>query len=211
MKRLLTHVAAALVACAATVATISVMEPSPSRDIVGVPDVFPRLQLHADRPRLGGKAPAGHLQRDWYTAQLDRLGEPRFERPTGDDDVDVIRFVWLRSFFPAVAITLTRDADTVELRCNVDHAPNGLPKLTTSTRHRSEWGALVRLLDAGRFAQEPEVFLGMDGEDGARWIIEVRSSQATQTVDRWSPDDGVVLHAGLTLLEMCGGTFEPIF
>ena len=107
---------------------------------------------------------------------------------------EVFRFVWLPSFHPAVAVTVswTQFGSTlVAKRLNGagGYAPGGIARDTTVELSSTQEEMLQDLVMAAGFFTEPtkEPPTGGMGVDGAQWILEWASAGRYHAVDRWSP------------------------
>ncbi len=151
------------------------------------------------------------LLRNWYSAQLCAMGEAPLAAPSPGRSR--IRFLWLRSFQPGVAVRVEFIPGATELvAIELDGAGGYAPGTVARRMERSllpeDRGKLQQTLAESDFWNLPtrESRLGLDG---AEWIIEVAEHDRYHVVDRWS--GGEVETLGLLLLDLSQLEPDPIY
>src|SRR5258705_9865415 len=122
-------------------------------------------------------------------------------RPLGH----VLRFIWLRTFDRPVVIRLDEKSNgTWALHTKIAKGQAGfdggaLQTNTVVTLPAEKVGSLEELLGpSAALWHVPSI----DGEDGSRWIVEVRNGDFYRYVDQWSPDSGPVREVGLRFIAL---------
>ena len=125
------------------------------------------------------------------------------------------RFLWLRSFHPAVLIEIKVIGPTEQLfeaKLWKGRGKSGKwevqrSRKITETVKRTHWDRL----SAGGFFKLP--FLGeKSGFDGSDWFIEAQRGKSYHAVYRWSPHSGIVYDFGRYLIEAAiESEFLPIY
>ena len=149
--------------------------------------------------------------RDWYSTQLCAMGEPHLEAPP-QGGVRV-RFLWLRSFHPGVAVRIEHFRGRTRLvAITLDGAGGYAPG---SVAHRAErvlppdaWMEVEDAIADADFWQLPTADRSF-GLDGAQWIIEIAESDRYHVVERWSAGELETL--GRKLLDLTGLAPDPIY
>ena len=146
-------------------------------------------------PASGSLFPAPYLQKreGWYGPTWRALNaEPICRLALGE--LEVFRFVWLPSFDPAVAVTvsLTSTGSTlVAKRLNGagGYAPGSVAQDISLTLSSAQEKQLQTLVQTARFFTESteEPSSESIGLDGAQWILEWSARGRYHAVDRWSP------------------------
>jgi hypothetical protein len=159
-------------------------------------------------PNVFGDTPAERFRAAWYANTLCVLGEPPLSPPGSGERR--LRFLWLRSFDPAISIRVERvDGLTRLFAIESAHVNRG-PVARSVERHVS----LLEMRDLDRAVRD----LGFwslpttresNGLDGAQWILEISDSDRYHVVDRWS--GGELLHIGRLLLSYSGLDPDPIY
>ncbi len=149
--------------------------------------------------------------RGWYSNQLCAMGEPTLTRPSSDGQR--IRFLWLRSFHPGIAVRLEKTPETanliaVELAGAGGYAPGEVARRIERGLSPEEWSEVRRLIRASGFWGLP-IRKPAAGTDGAQWIVEVSERRRYHVVDRWS--GGEIEELGSYLLELSGLDPEPVY
>lgn len=118
--------------------------------------------------------------RSSYGRFLTRMCEPSLWRMPEPSSV-VLRFLWLRSFHPAMAFRVVQTAGTARLTAS--RLEQGVTRRELNLS-QAEWERLLRALQDGDLATPvPERF----GLDGAQWILEIRTKDSYRMIERWSP------------------------
>lgn len=131
--------------------------------------------------------------RAWYSSQLCAMGEPRLSAGNSGDRT-VIRFLWLRSFDPGIAIRVTRSADayrlsTIRLDGAGGYAPGNVALREERAITASEWHRLTAALKIANYWALPTSDRSNDGLDGSQWIVEAVEGGKHHVVDRWMGRD----------------------
>lgn len=160
-------------------------------------------------------------EKDWYGPELRAMEEPPLCRLASGVE-EAYRFVWLRSFHPAIAVRVERHGDEYALigkrLSQARYEPgsgweSGDLVVDRSRRLRREhWKRLAALVDSAQF-WSPETATRSAPEggvvDGAQWILEGVRNGRYRVLDRWSPEEIEVeephfVHASLYLLDLAG-------
>lgn len=126
--------------------------------------------------------------RQWYGKHLAAMCEPSLWRIPSPHST-ILRFLWLRTFHNPIAIRIESTATTARVvATRLDGAGGYEPGRVDARRERdlgqSEWEALRHALQEGNLeAPVPEQF----GTDGARWVLEIRTKDTYELIDRWTP------------------------
>lgn len=125
----------------------------------------------------------------------------------------VYRFVWLRSFNPAIVVRIEASAGGWRISAQED-------AILDMRRHRRTLRRVERPLtadevrrfraaiDRSRFwtaATEPVE----DGLDGALWLVEARDGGRYRYREQWTPDHGIVRDVGLAFIASTGWDIPP--
>ncbi len=144
----------------------------------------------------------------WYTSQLKALNEPSLSERARDSTLQTYRFTWLRSFHHPVAIRVEiRDDGTALIFAKVasgagGYKPGSLTQNTSSPLTSEQVAGLVESIHKLGFWDIPSVEEGVNGCDGAQWIIEGIKEGKYHLVDRWSPSKGPVHDLGFMFLRL---------
>jgi hypothetical protein len=155
--------------------------------------------------------PTDEFVRHWYSAQLCAMGEAPLAAPSQRGTR--VRFLWLRSFHPGIAVRIEHGAQgtkltAIELDGAGGYAPGAVARRVDRPLSPGEWAALRQALAESGFwnLQTSERILGLDG---AEWIVEVAEHDRYHVVDRWS--GGAVEPIGRLLLELSRLEPDPIY
>lgn len=175
--------------------------------------------------RLATEDWGSNFQRSRYSAVLDVMKEPVLA-DTDDSNVEQFRFVWLRSFhdYVSVRVKLTAGISTIHVRVlrgfRIDvidqdgtilrHEPGRIVHLEDRRLLEEERVALVKQLDALGF-QDIAPVEESKGVDGADWLLEGVTKRGYHAATRWSPKSGPFKAACLTLLDLAGEDFGPVY
>ena len=125
-----------------------------------------------------------------------------------DDETEIYRFLWLRTFHRAVAIKAVRHAYDFEVHYLETTGMGGYEpgKLLVKNKYnvtQAQWCEFMDLLDKADFWNLPTIDreVGLDGSD---WILEGVRENRYHIVDRWTPDSGDFREACLFLLKVTG-------
>ena len=170
-------------------------------------------------PRAGDTAPTqmprvpnieglGAFVQCWYTEQLAAMGEPALFAHGAAGSDTIVRFTWLRTFHPGIAVRVTREAAgvsiaAVELDGAGGYAPGTVARRTNRILSSAEWQGVLRAASAADVWRAPSRD-SISGLDGAEWVVETRTSRGYHLVARWSPTGGPYRELGLALLRLGG-------
>ena len=149
-------------------------------------DYFPK---HVFGPR------SDHFTVNDYGMWLSFFREPSlFEDSKADARIERYRFLWLRTFHPAVVIRVDiSDAHTAVLAAKVASGCAGfgspdrkIVEDISRTLTHDETKAFLEEVEKSGFWSMP-ASIPVSGEDGAEWILEAEKSGNYHVVKRWSP------------------------
>lgn len=144
---------------------------------------------------------------DWYGEQLKAMSEKSLL--TGaDENTEIYRFLWLRTFNHPIFVRLERSQDKVKLFTKeLDGAGGYKPgKIIRSNElnvKQADFCEFLTLLEKANFwnlATKDDVL----GEDGAQWVLEGVRGGRYHVVDRWTPERGEFREACIYLLKLSG-------
>jgi hypothetical protein len=120
-----------------------------------------------------------------------------------------LRFLWLRSFHPPVAISVQQTGDKYSLTVKQLSKSNGkeLDTLVVSRTRiltNDEWSTFRNLFEDICFWNIPSYSPEPLSEDGAWWVLEVVWEGRYHVVNRQSPENGPYREACLYLLKLSG-------
>jgi len=179
------------------------------RKAAHVPDVPARSSdVASPRPLISVKH-VGELRSEWYSRQLAALEEPSLDPAISPQSPkDSIRFLWLRTFDPPVAIRIERNDNGATLFLKEADGKGGYSPgtLRRSERHQltdAEWESVVAAINECGFWTMPiervqegvledgrVVSIG-GGSDGAEWILEVARGSTYRVIHRNTPGDDI--------------------
>jgi hypothetical protein len=155
--------------------------------------------------------------RGWYGRDLAAMKEPRLGAFVDSDDVEAVRFLWLRSFHHPIAVRAMRRGASysliaVELDGAGGYAPGAVFRRDSITLDSLNWNALVAPLGQDGFWQLDSA---RNGADGAEWVAEAATRGQLYTVTRWAPEatgSGANMRAfGLSMLRQTSLVPDPIY
>ncbi len=158
------------------------------------------------------------FESDWYSGQLRAAGEPSLLRRAHAGRADSLRFLWLRSFDPAVIVRIDGlGSDRPRLiAVELDGLGGGEPG--TVRRRVMRPLTQVEAVDLRRrlTVQNPLALpIGANpcdgGIDGSQWIIERAAGHRYKMVNAWSPERGPIHAAGIAMLRLTGWKFTAIY
>lgn len=152
--------------------------------------------------------PAGDFRRAWYSNTLCVMGEPPLSSPPPGGRK--VRFLWLRSFHPAIVVHVEKDRGKTLLVARETDRPSGGRIVREQERVLSDvqTDAISSLLDEIEFWTLPPTKQSF-GLDGAEWILEVSDPTRYHFVDRWG--GGELETIGRRLLELSEMEPDPIY
>ena len=129
---------------------------------------------------------------NWYSSYLLAMKEPKLFLDTSQSEI--YRFTWLRTFHNPIAIRIERNGNNYKLYwklCNGTggYEPGQLTVIKQKTLDKAAWDEFINRVNQINFwslmTNESEVL----GSDGARWILEGKTSAKYHVVDRWTPSE----------------------
>lgn len=149
--------------------------------------------------------------RDWYAAQLCAMGEGPLTAPSKGGER--IRFLWLRSFHPGIAVRVDHGVRgttliAIELNGAGGYAPGTVARRVERSVSPEEWTTLQQAL-AESALWNLRTSERNEGRDGAQWIVEIAEHDRYHVVDRWN--GGAIEPLGRLLLELSQLAPEPIY
>lgn len=150
----------------------------------------------------------------FYSNALAAMDEPALAS-LKQGNIEVYRFLWLRSFHPAVVVRIWKSGDERCLSVKQfdglgEYADDGyvFPKtFSANVTHpitEVEWKHFIELLGRANFWAMPTVDGEPLGMDGASWVFEAVRDGQYHLVDRQSPMSGEYREACVYLLEISG-------
>lgn len=144
---------------------------------------------------------------DWYGKDLKAMSEKSL-LDISDENAEVYRFLWLRTFHHPIFVRVERKQNEVRLFTKeLDGAGGYEPGKVFRSDNRklteNEWCAFLRLVDKANYWNLPtknEVL----GNDGAEWILEGVKENRYHVVDRWTPEKGEYRQVCIYLLRLSG-------
>lgn len=151
---------------------------------------------------------AGGFYEEWYGKHLRVMRETSL-LDNKNEDLEVYRFLWLRTFHHPVMVRIERDGysfnlRSIELNGAGGYEPGRIWRTDNIEISHIEWCEFTSLLDKAEFWKEQSVQRERNGVDGAQWILEGLNDQRYHIVDRWSPHRGDFREACLYLLKLTG-------
>lgn len=139
-----------------------------------------------------------NFTREWYGNELDLLDEPSLYELSNDESKTAYRFLYLRSFHPAIAIRIELEED----KTGKLYVKNG-DEYKQSSLSTIKTGQIFEELDRSILWKLSST-IEYSGLDGAHWIIEAVENGQYHLVDRWAPKYGYIRRIGLYFLEVGG-------
>ena len=155
---------------------------------------------------LGKTEALPESDRERYTEILAEFNEPSLWKLCEDARAECYRFLWLRTFHPAVCIRIdVTSKGTGELTKKIGTGECGFNGVGPLTLDKLEW---LTKEDVAKFRAQLQIFKMWDeptldgsmGLDGAQWIFEAVKEDTYHVVGRWSPKDGPVRTIGLKMM-----------
>ena len=143
---------------------------------------------------------------DWYSSKLKILEEPSLLEMTGNHDVEVYRFLWLRTFHNPVAVRLEfANGGSAALFAKVATGTGGFPDKQThllqnlrrpiSREQAQAFRKLLVKIDFWTLTSDA----GRGGEDGAEWIVEGVKQGRYHVAVEWSPKESGIRNLGMMM------------
>jgi hypothetical protein len=151
---------------------------------------------------------------DRFSRQLVALDEPPLRVAAGSP-FQSYRFLWQRSFHPALAVRLDVQQDgTGIVVTKMSRTVKGSKRAGVETTRRvlakqETDGFLRQIHDSGFWKMSTRLNPIDVGPDGAQWLLEGFKGHNYHAVLRWSPKDGSVRTLGLKLAIDLGGLRIP--
>ena len=150
-------------------------------------DVHPRSVADCQRggwPRYFVQA---GIQAD-FGESLCVMGEGPLASAPADE---AYRFLWLRSFHDQVVVRVERSEGgatltALQLAGPIGHGDGSIVRYEKRKLGTDEWTALTRAIDAAGFGDLPPDD-GIQGLDGAAWVLEGKRGASHHVVARWEP------------------------
>lgn len=126
-----------------------------------------------------------------FSIQLSDLREPCLYNKVMEDNTQIYRFTWLRSFDPPISIRIEKQNSNVFLFWKVGkgaggYAPKGLKKSGKKKLSENEWTEFQNLVKNTDFDNLPnEKYIPMC--DGASWTLEKKSKDSFKAHDTNEP------------------------
>lgn len=121
---------------------------------------------------------------DWITEQLKGLNEPALFNEITDDNKEIFRFTWLRSFNNPIAVRLEKTESGVYLYYKVGrgmggYKPKGIKRKGKKKLSVTEWDSFAKLVEAMNY-DSLENNYNMMMVDGAEWVLEHKTQTQFQ-------------------------------
>jgi hypothetical protein len=149
--------------------------------------------------------------RSWYSTQLCAMGEVPLVKPS--DGRIHIRFLWLRTFHPGIAVRVENDGNdthlvAIELGGAGGYAPGAVGRRTERSLSSAEWVSLQEEIADSKFWRRStsKEILGLDG---AEWIVEIAEHNRYHVITRWN--GGTIEQLGRHLLTLSQLEPDPIY
>lgn len=144
----------------------------------------------------------------WYGKFLRAMDEQSLLKAQ-DENVEVYRFLWLRSFHHPVMLRIVRDGYSFKLTSVELNGAGGYDpgtRWSTAKFHieQEEWCEFMSLLEKASFWSMETYRRDDIGFDGSRWVLEGVRQGRYHIVDRWTPREGDYREACLFLLKLSG-------
>jgi hypothetical protein len=150
----------------------------------------------------------------WYGEYLRAMKEVSLLNTT-DENHEVYRFLWLRTFDHPVAVRIERDGRhsfrvvSEELTGEGGYGAGKILRKDNLTISKEQWCEFINLLEQAHFWTEPSSN-DRGGLDGAQWVLEGVKSNRYHIVDRWSPENGKFRDACIHLLKLSGRDIDKL-
>ncbi len=159
--------------------------------------------------------------------QLEKFDDSPLCTPVAGSADEAYRFLWLRSFHPAILATVTflKDGTAHSVVRELKRTGETDYKLVTHDRRgvdNNHWGAegdprsaedyiTYWKMALGKYLwKAPAEIVRPPGLDGATWTIEARKAGKCHVVSRWSPDASDAVHyAGSSILRLADWKVYP--
>lgn len=145
----------------------------------------------------------------WYSEHLSALREPSLFQEK-DSNVQIYRFLWLRTFHHPVAVRviILSDGSATVMTKMADgtggYKPGKLILDKTEALVPEKAQILSEKVRRLLYAPVPLRVQENNGRDGAQWILEGMDHGRYRLIERWRPQDGPVRDLGLYFLRDLG-------
>ena len=162
------------------------------------------IATHFTDPRLRYFPDGAGGNEAHYARHLRQVNETSLSEGDLDPEL-IVRFTWLRAFEHPVVLRVDRTEDnTWRLHTKIGNGRGGYGAgvlLHQSSRelHPEQLLLLRNCLEAGNFWKLASRS-GRAGLDGEQWILEARAGARYHYMDRWCPEDGVIVEVARLLL-----------
>lgn len=146
---------------------------------------------------------------DWYRKYLKAMDEKSL-LDVSDNNKEVYRFLWLRSFHHPIFVRIERTSNSIQLFSKeLDGAggyePGKVFRKVSKTLDVAQWNEFLGLLEESEYWQMPtEENRELLVADGSQWILEGVKDNRYHIVDRWTPKYGEYREACIFLLKLSG-------
>jgi hypothetical protein len=161
---------------------------------------------------FGNEMSSKHSVAGWYGKHL-RAMEEKSLLDISDKNVEVYRFLWLRSFHHPVFVRVERKGDSInlfskELDGAGGYEPGKILQINNRSLSEDKWCEFINLIEKAEFWKLPTYQTEEMGNDGAQWILEGVKDNRYHIVDRWTPGKGNYREVGLFLLKLSDFDFD---
>ncbi|NJM52410.1 MAG: hypothetical protein HC846_02845 [Blastocatellia bacterium] len=145
---------------------------------------------------------------DWYGKFL-RIMDEKPLLDISDENTEVYRFLWLRTFHHPIFVRVERNEKTIRLFSKELDGAGGYDsrktiKTTDTILDESQWCQFLNLLEKSKYWQMPTEDTRLSGVDGAQWILEGVKDGRYHIVDRFMPEKDNYGQACIYLLQLSG-------
>lgn len=158
-----------------------------------------------------------HAARSWhYERAFGDLEEDSIYQKRNDESIEIYRFALFRSFHSPFCVRLQKsdtNSDTFSLFVKeVHYSENDKNDLMVAEilLSRKLLADLIDQIESLDYTELPPT-RGAEGNDGARWILEVLKEKEYHIVDRWSPQNGMIREIGMKFFKIAKQTPDPLY
>lgn len=144
---------------------------------------------------------------NWYASHLYAMNEQSLISGF-DENKEVYRFLWLRSFHHPIFVRVQRKNGKImlfskEMNGAGGYKPGESIRFEYKNLNDEQWCNFESLLEKANYWKMPTNHKD-SGNDGAQWILEGVKDNRYHIVDRWTPENGEFRDACLYLLKLSG-------
>lgn len=144
----------------------------------------------------------------WYGKHLKAMNEKSL-LDTSDENAEIYRFLWLRSFHHPIFVRIERNQNeiklfTKELDGKGGYEPGKVLRSDETLIKQEDFCKFLSILKEANYWQMQTEEKDDLGNDGAQWILEGVKEGRYHIVDRWSPRDIDFREACIYLLKLSG-------